>query len=1186
MHWKNHLAASLVALSMSFGASALHAQGIVTGQIAGTIQDPTGAVIPGATITAINKAEGIKFTETSTGSGEFTLTNLPVGLYTITITRAGFGDLKLDNVNVETGKTFGLGVEKLQTGTATESVEVSTGRGLLETTQAQVTTTFDSEQVEDLPTGGGLDQLALLVPGVVGTHSANFSNTNGVGISSNGQRGRSNNFELDGQANNDNSVAGEQIFFQNEDAVQEIQIITNNFSAQYGRNMGSVVNYLTKSGTNSIHGSAFEFYTGDWLSSYTQAQKSTDSYFNNCPSGSNAAFATANFCTLQRLPRFTDNTFGGTLGFPILKDKLFGFGSGLFTRDYNGATSISSGTRYFPTPAGLAALQAAYPNNPGVAELVNFGPYAAKGGVVTNTGTPTTTTVTYNGVTTTIPISQITRTFNPNNTDQEDLGRLDYQLDNKDRFFLRYFYQFAPNRFAGGSFPSGAYYNTGATSHSIGSDWTHTFGPRWVNQVRYSFQQSTFNFDGGGFPNCTIKNLSACPSTFTLSAPFLSLGLANNIPQGRVVKVTQVQDNATWNIGRHSITFGGEFDYQNSPNVFLPYINGGFTVTSYNNLLANVVSTETLATGASANIHFTEPDVAAYIQDDWKVTPALTLNMGLRYEFFGQSLNLLHNSTVASQTGPNPQWNTALPLSTTTFPYISPFKKGFEPRLGFAYNPESLKKLVVRGGFAINFDPAYYNIALNSYSAAPVVNQSSFGCAASLGCIPAGGAYNAAVHAADDKYNPTGGNPGAKTQTQVTPNFHNPYAESYTLGLQYEVLKAATLEVRYSGNHTVGNFQTVNGNPTVGPNASGGLGLGSFNGTALVPALATYFPTIAGPYCTTSALNSGTTATTADLGREHCGNTLVRTRTNTAFSIYNALQTSLQTRNLYGFTGSVAYTYSRTIDNASEVFSDTGNSAFAQNPYDTNVGERGVSAVNFKNVTSVGMVYTLPFFKGGHSLVAKAVGGLQFNSLYTFNSGQAFTPVQNYYSLLAYYYSPNKTTAAGYGNQLFSLCDYNFNATFTGADACHPFIGNPKAPNGNIALNTGNGIYIDQNGNRTNPNNARLIVNNAAEAITRGTPFGNLPRNTFQGNSYNNVNFGAFKSFHVTERYNLQLQTTLFNAFNRAYYGLPDPYIDDAEVQLGNTFNNFSGNSGGSFGPTTGSATGSRNIQLGARLQF
>jgi hypothetical protein len=1237
MRFRNLFAASLLAISLGAGATSLRAQGIVTGTVSGTVQDSTGAVIPGAVVTATNKSQNLTFNAKSNASGDFNFSSLPVGTYSVTVKMAGFGDLNIGNVLVETGKTTGLGVEKLQTGSAVETVEVSTARNLLETTQAQVTTTFDSEAIEDLPTGGGLDQLALLVPGVVGTRSANFSNTNGTGISSNGQRGRSNNFEIDGQANNDNSVAGSQIFFQNQDALAEVQVITNNFGAQYGRNMGSVVNYITKSGTNAIHGSLFEFFTGDFLSAYTNSQKSTlGSTFNNCQAGLSPPPAgtpytvgdlrfnfTASGAPIacgqkQRLTRFTDNTFGGTLGFPILKDKLFAFGSTLWTRDLNGSTSSTSGTRVFPTTAGLAQLQAALPGNAGVAELANFGPYAAVGGVVTQSPLSTTTSVTLpNGAVIQVPFAQITRTYNPQYFDQEHLGRLDYQMTPKDRFFLRYFYQNNISLFGGGSFASGAYYNVGDIAHSVGADWTHTFGPRWVNQLRYSFQQTKLDFDGGGFPKCTISNLSQCPSTFTLGAPYLSLGLANNIPQGRVVKVTQIIDNVTYNLGRHSITFGGEFDYQNSPNVFLPYINGGFSVTSFNNLLANITSSLTLATGASPNIHFTEPDFAGYVQDDWKVTPSFTANLGLRYEFFGQSLNLLHDSSLKSQNSSTPQWSTSLvqtgtaTQAPTVFPFTPSFKKGFEPRIGFAYNPAAMKKLVIRGGFAINFDPAYYNIALNSYSAAPIVNQSTFtgcnGTTAQLSCIPAGGAYNTAVHAQDDVNNPSGGNPGAKTQTRVTPNFHNPYAESYTFGVQYEALKAATVEVRYSGNHTIGNFQTFNGNPTVGPNAGTTIngvtyagatgGVGSFNagygGTALIPALANYFPAAAGNYClpTQSTLNTAgsPTQTTADVGRSTCGSTLVRVRANTAFSIYNALQTSIQTRNFYGFTGSANWTWGKVVDNSSEVFSTNGGgntNAFAQNPFNINTAERGVAATNFKNITSVGMVYTLPFFKHSTSLVGKTIGGFQVNSLYTFSSGQPFTPSQYYYSTLGANYSPNKSVPVQYGKDVFSTCDFNFNNGFTSLDVCRPFQGNPNAAKGTVALNVGGGNYVDANNNPISRNAARYVINNVNEELVQGTPFGTVGRNTATANTYNNVNFGLFKSFHITERYNVQLQTTLFNALNRAYYGTPDVLIDDASNGNGATFNNFTGNGGGVFGPSTGSATGSRNIQLGLKIQY
>lgn len=662
------------------------------------------------------------------------------------------------------------------------------------------------------------------------------------------------------------------------------------------------------------------------------------------------------------------------------------------------------------------------------------------------------------------------------------------------------------------------------------------------------------------------------------------------------MKVTQAQDNATWSFGKHNITFGGEFDYQNSPNVFLPDINGAFTFSTLNAALAGVGSL-TLASGASPYLHFTEPDAAAYFQDDWKVTTSLTVNLGLRYEFFGQSLNILHNVSLAEQTGTTPQWNTALPLSTTTFPYIPPSKKNFEPRIGFAFNPQNMPKLVVRGGFAINFDPAYYNIALNSYSSAPVVNVSTIACnGTTVNCIPTAGTYNTAVHAQDDVLNPTGGNPGAKTQTQVTSNFHNPYAESYTLGIQYQILPAATLEVRYSGNHTIGNFQSFNGNPFVGSisETSGGVtapGQAIFNGNAIVPALSTYFPNLAGSYCTSSALTTG-----GDLGHHNCGETLVRTRGNTSFSIYNSLQTSLQTRNLHGFTGSVNYTFGKTIDNTSEVFgtSGIGNTIpFAQNPYNIDTAERGLSAFNYKNVASAGLTYSLPAFKTSHNFLARSLAGLELNTLWSYNSGQPYTPVQYYYSIIGNSYVSGLTAGTGANTNAVtrglaetSMCDYNFNVAFVTYDVCRPFLSNKNAPKNSVAFNTGNG-YIDANGNAIQRSAARLVVNNGYEALAQGTPYGNMPRNSFLGDSFNNVNLSAFKDFHVTERLNMQLQATLFNAFNREFFSSPDPLIDDASNSVGEgTFNTFVASSGTSQTPTTGSATGARNIQLGARFIF
>jgi hypothetical protein len=232
------------------------AQGITTGSISGTVADTTGAVIAGAAITATAKATNVSLKTTSTGDGSFSFKDVPIGMYTLAISQSGFTSLTLDNIEVASSREQGLGVQKLSPGGAETVVEVSAAQNILETSQAQVTTTFDSEQLTNLPTAGGFDELALLIPGVVDTHGDGFSNENGANFSVNGERGRANNFEIDGQANNDTTITGPQVFFGNDEALAEVQVITNSFSAQYGRNAGSVVNYITKSGSNAIHGSA------------------------------------------------------------------------------------------------------------------------------------------------------------------------------------------------------------------------------------------------------------------------------------------------------------------------------------------------------------------------------------------------------------------------------------------------------------------------------------------------------------------------------------------------------------------------------------------------------------------------------------------------------------------------------------------------------------------------------------------------------------------------------------------------------------------------------------------------------------------------------------------------------------------------------------------------------------------
>ncbi|MGB6689299.1 MAG: carboxypeptidase regulatory-like domain-containing protein [Terracidiphilus sp.] len=1184
----------LCALSPALLSTRASAQGIITGSIAGSITDQTGAVIPGATITAVNTATQTTLQGKSTGMGDFFISNVPIGTYSLAIEASGFGKSSLSNVHVAAGNTTSVGRQILAPNGTAETVQVEAGAAeLMNTETAQGETVISSEQLQTMPINGAMDDTTLLVPGVVDTHADGMSNTNGVNFSANGQRGRANNFEIDGQSNNDNSIAGPSFFFSNQDAISEIEVISNNFGAQYGRNMGTVVNYVTKTGTNSFHGTGFELYTGSWLSSLTQGEK--DSQFGFCPSEGPSASCYPN------VPRYNQNNWGGTLGGPILKDKLFFFGSTYWSHSYQGALLFSSAPNVFPDATGLKELQADFPNSPGVAALVNQGPYAISAGNPVPFGATSTLPVTDGSTIQNIEVSQFDRTL-PNYTlDQEHLGRIDYQMTNKDRFFLRYNYQNNPTVPGAGSFASGGFVNVTGITHEVGGDWTHMFTPSVTNQARYSFQQSTIAFEAGGVSSCTIANFTSCPSQVGLGAGLEGFGYASNLPQGRVIKVNQIQDNASWTHGRQTIQFGGEFDHQDSPNVFLPNSGGAFSFApgaaniafrnvssnpALNNGLTGLLQgiTETELASGNTGVPFREPDFALYFQDDWKVHSNLTLNLGLRYEFFGQSVNLLHDESFAQQTGSHPFWSTALPLSATTFPYVNPYYKNIEPRIGFAYTPDAVRKMVVHGGFTMGVDPEFYNIFLNIATNAPITNEGAFGCdGVTINCVPSGGLTFGTVQPADTKFIPTGGDPRANPYINVPTNFHNPMAENYTLGIQYQVFPAAVMEVRYVGNHTFGQFQALDGNPEL----------------ATVQA---FYPGYG------SGLTACSDPTAFGYGRENCSYGLIDTTANSAFSIYNGLQTAFTVRNFHNWTGTASYTFSRTIDNTSEIFStgSGGNtSAYAQDPLNSDVGERGVSGNSYPNVIGLQMSYLEPWFKDQRGILGRALGGYNFNAFYTFNNGQPFNPIQNQVSVqspnvLTYICTVNNCNAKtpppptiNVTEAETSFCDLGFAEVF--GNPCRPILSNPAAPMTSVGINTGPGGYINYvTGTPTSPSAVHWLWNNQYEALARHNPFPGAGRNILRGDSFNNLDLAVGKNFKIAEHVTMMLSANAFNALNRGYYGTPDPNIEDtlypALYGVPNSFlsNYYSG--GGGESPASGGAfgqgPGNRTIQLGGKVIF
>ena len=1180
-------------------------QGIITGGISGTVVDPTGAIIPGATVKAVNESTGATIVVTSNGQGEFQVSNVPLGAYSVTLTASGFGAVTMSHVNVVAGNVSPLGRQTLTLGSAAaQTIEVEgSASELINTESAQVETTIDSVQIASAPVTGALDNLALMVPGVVNVHMDGNSNTNGINFSVNGQRGRSNNSEIDGQTNNDTSIGGPSFFFDNQDAVQEVQVLTTDMGAQYGRNMGALVNYITKNGTNSFHGTGFETYTGSWLSSLTQTQMPD---FTGCTGGPGSS------CR----PRFVQNNWGGTLGGPILKNKLWFFGSTLWDHTYESGETLTTQGGLLPDPTGLATLQSSFPNNPAVSALMANGPYASKAYPASPTGATSTVTVTDGTTVANVEVAEVERSFPTAILDQEHLGRIDYQLGDKDRFYLRYNYQNNPYNpgFYLVNAPTavgGGYPNVYGISHETGGDWSHTFTSNMLNQLRYAFQQSSIGFYGGAVPTCTISDQGTCTSSVGMGGTFATYGYETGLPQGRFVKVNQVQDNATWTKGRHTILFGGEFDYQDSPWGFLPNDEGTFNFTpgaASNATYPNGIPFNYPATGCGTGgancdngltgflegigllnlsegnptIPFKEKDVDFYFQDNFRLSKSLTVNLGLRYEFFGQAINFLHNETVARQTNPNTAfWNQDLPLSATTIPSIPSFYRNIEPRVGFAYAPSTLPKLVVHGGFSISADPEFYVIFVDMATAAPAVNAGTVNCdGAATICVPTGGLTNASVQGADDKYIPTGGDPRALPNQTVPAKFHNPQGETYSLGIQYQVTPAAVATISYVGNHTYGQFQALNTNPDIG-------------------AVQSVFPTYG------SGQTPCTTAGAVGIGRPDCNYDQVETYANTAFSLYDALQTSLTVRNFHGFTGTASYTYSRTITNTSD-FSVAGEggqaSAFAQNPLNSNEGERGVDGNSYPNLWGIQLTYAEPWYKNQHGILGRLLGGYMLNLFYQYNGGQAYNPIQNSYDVTSANVLADISGTTGNpagitaGNAASinaaqaetGFCDIGFTQAF-GGNPCRPILSNRGAPLGSIGINLGPGGYVDYvTGLPTTPTAEHWLWNNQYEAIARNNPFPGVGRNILRGDSFNDVDVSAAKTIHLTERVSMQIMASAFNVLNRAYYGTPDINV---ESSLEGGFENYSLGFGtaqesGAGGGSYPQGLGNRNVQLTGKIIF
>jgi outer membrane receptor protein involved in Fe transport len=287
---------------------------------------------------------------------------------------------------------------------------------------------------------------------------------------------------------------------------------------------------------------------------------------------------------------------------------------------------------------------------------------------------------------------------------------MDFRLTSKDNFFARYVVQKQSSDGVnfGNGIDVGDWQTVPSLSQQIGLDWDRTFSNTVVNQVRASYSRANVFFQEQSFPTCNSATPTACPADMipigTAPQDSVAFGVAAGFPQGRIINVYQLQDNASKLLGRHTLKFGGEADQQRSPNVFLPFNNGLFVFSSFNDIVADNPLITQIALG-SPQLPFKEWDVGAYFQDEWRIKDNLTVNLGVRWDWYQQAINLLHDKSVTQQTGPDPLWSKALPLSLTTVPSVPEKLHNFAPVLGFAWTPHMFErvtggdKTVIRGGF-------------------------------------------------------------------------------------------------------------------------------------------------------------------------------------------------------------------------------------------------------------------------------------------------------------------------------------------------------------------------------------------------------------------------------------------------------------------------------------------------------
>jgi outer membrane receptor protein involved in Fe transport len=912
------------------------------GTLTGIVMDHTGAAIAKATVTITQVGTNLTRTTDTNDAGVYRFDAVELGTYSMVIQKAGFRKTDTTGISIQAAHQTDIDVT-LEVGALADVVTVEADTGAPLDTEQVRGANLSWRSIENLPVTG-LDSLTLaqLLPGVTVLNQsiANSINQNGTfSFSVNGQRPRGNNFMIDGVENNDISITGPAFTITNPDAVQEVNIQTADFSAEFGRAGGAVFNQITKSGTNELHGTATYIYTGSAFASLTHLQR--------------ASSLTAPPRSVQNIPDFT---IGGPVVIPHLyngKSKTFFFAAAQWNRTFGDVTS--SLPLRLPTDAGVATLQSLAAQCPNAALYLqalgslrgnpNVNKTNLSLAVPSATGTCTNSTRT--GLS--IETGQIIRVESSSSLDNNHQIRIDHRVSDKQNVSFRWLYDDTQTSPSLNNLPG---FDNAFTGRTLSGNFTDTYviNSRWTNEFRFNYGRIGFNFPllAPDSFHATVPNYSGLGVT--------SFGGATNIPQFRFANNWQYQDTMSVVRGRHTFRFGLDYLRQlarqhppfNERGSFVYAASSG-GVTAFSNFLDDFGGS-----GGSLNRQFGSsvyhPNLfrqSYFAQDSWKVTQNLNLNLGLRYENFGTPVNTF---TVAAFTDYDPV-NFAAPHK------VEGDNNNFAPTVGFAWNPKGDRwidrvmgggKTVWRGGFQVSYDTWFNNLLSNIAGSSPNTLGGIIPSTTSASA-PRGVADFSAQFATIQATPPTA--QSAQSNLFLQP-FRNPYTDRWSLGVERELPLGLTWDTSYVGSVSHKLFRTIDMNPIVDPVTR-----------------ARFLPQVG-----------------------------VRTvRATSANSNYESLQVELKRR--FGSTpvGSVqfqgSYSYSHFFDDVSDVFAFDSTPSSFQSVSQVVGGSRhldyAASDFDRRHVGSLGFLWDI---RGPRqSWMGSLVGGWQLSGIAHWQTGLPFT---------------------------------------------------------------------------------------------------------------------------------------------------------------------------------------------------